>query len=187
MSERPASDFQWELWVMQDQNSETEFSYVGNQVINQLCVHDQSPIKTLEIDTQVNILSVQYSWHIATYQFGKVTLPKDNRSFMFGTLSDSVQILSCSSLPVVYLCLFLCPVINCSHAYNGFEWVLYVLFVNYWTWAWFWKTSKPVLGARFESSFSTVASNFAFWPAMCKLANNYLNLKFKKTEFSGER
>lgn len=46
MSERPASDFQWEPWVMQDQNSETEFSYVGNQAINQLCVHDQSPIKT---------------------------------------------------------------------------------------------------------------------------------------------
>lgn len=100
MSERPASDFQWEPWVMQDQNSETEFSYVGNQAINQLCVYDQSPIKTLEIDTQVNILSLQYSWHIATYQFGKVTLPKDNRSFMFGTLSDSVVFISPCGLPL---------------------------------------------------------------------------------------
>lgn len=100
---------------------------------------------------------------------------------------EHFQILSCSSLPVVYLCLFLFPVINCSHAYNGFEWVLYVLFVNYWTWAWFWKTSKSVLGARFKSSFSTVASNFAFWPVMCRPANNYLNLKSKKIEFSEER
>lgn len=71
MSGRPASDFQWEPWVMQDQNSETESSYVGNQAINQLCVHGQSPIKALEIETPVSILSLQYSWHIATYQSGK--------------------------------------------------------------------------------------------------------------------
>ena len=170
---------------MQDQNSETESSYVGNQAINQLCVHGQLPIKTLEIETPVNILSLQYSWHVATYQSGKVILPKADRSFMFGTLSDSVLFISPWETCSLYL--FPVPVINCSHAYNGFEWVLYVLFVNYWTWAWFWKTSKPVLGVRFESNFSTVASNFAFWPAMYRLARNYLNLKFKKTEFSGER
>ena len=63
--------------------------------------------------------------------------------------TDPSRLLPCTLLPLAVLNLYPFSVVNCNCEYNSFQWVLWVLLVNYQTWGWFGKPPELVIGVLY--------------------------------------
>lgn len=94
---------------------EAEFTHVAiNQSINQSCLCNEAPVKTLDTEAQVSFPGWQYMLHVHchTLPLGEkhISTPsgRDNGSFTFETLSNSALCV----FPLVDFYLYLFPVIK---------------------------------------------------------------------------
>lgn len=98
------------------------------QSIHQSCQWSDALIKTLNSKFRWSSQVGNTLWALSHINAGKVMHPGDNRSFTFGTCSDSaIGLYSFGGFYVDFS-----SVISCNYEYNSFQWVLWILSKSYW-------------------------------------------------------